>query len=201
MRPYQILYQVDQAMKRVETGLILVNLGNYSQGMYDVVIYGRSVTNILQKLRGVEPSFNEWYQPFREEMKNDELMKFFYKLRSQMLKEGISPVSIEVGLEPFNLKKIQEKYPKPKNATRLVLGTGVNGSFYEVKNADGSIEKKPVDFKVTPRIIQRFTDGPKTHLGINIEGETAIQMAEYFVVYLRKLITSAHDKFSRKQKT
>jgi len=55
---FQILHIVDLAMRRTEKGLLMAQNGDFSQGIYDLVIHGRSVTNILQTLRGTEPEFD-----------------------------------------------------------------------------------------------------------------------------------------------
>jgi hypothetical protein len=53
-----------------------------------IAVYGRATTNVLQNLRGVVAGFDEWYAPIREWMEGDPLMKYFYKLRTRILKEG-----------------------------------------------------------------------------------------------------------------
>jgi hypothetical protein len=54
-----------------------------------ITVYGRATTNVLQKLRSVNRAeFDAWYAPVRAWMKDDPLMKYFYELRSRILKEG-----------------------------------------------------------------------------------------------------------------
>ena len=81
-----------------------------------------------------------------------------------MLKEGISPVTVEVGIELFDLNLFRKEHPKPPNTVELVLSSYGQDSYYKVRKANGSIEYVPVDFKVKQRIVQRFADGPKSHL-------------------------------------
>jgi len=196
MMTFQILYQVDKALERTETGLLMAKMGNYSQGMYDLVIHGRSITNILQTLRGTEPDFDSWYIPFREEMAKDELMKFFYKLRSMMLKEGISPVHVEHSFVQADVEKLfSHSRKRPPNTIRVVIGS--NESYCEVRKDDGSIEKVPIKDKMPVRFTQRFHNAPRTHMGEDIEGESALQMAERYVKYLRFLVSEAHRRFDR----
>jgi hypothetical protein len=54
-----------------------------------ITVYGLATTHVLQNLRRVgRAEFDEWYAPIREWMKGDPLMRYFYTLRSRILKEG-----------------------------------------------------------------------------------------------------------------
>jgi hypothetical protein len=60
-------------------------------GFCGVVVFGRSVTNAMQNLRSFdEKAFNDWYGPWEAEMRADPLLRYFYELRTQILK-GIAP--------------------------------------------------------------------------------------------------------------
>ena len=53
-----------------------------------MVVFGRSVTNVLQTLRSVDrEGFDRWYLPYRKQMEDDALLRYFYRLRSIILKE------------------------------------------------------------------------------------------------------------------
>ena len=54
-----------------------------------MITAGRSVTWILQKLRSREATFKSWYEPIREEMKADSLLRYFNKIRTILEKEGM----------------------------------------------------------------------------------------------------------------
>lgn len=194
---FHILNKVDITLQHAENGYQLVVLGMTSQGMKDLIVYGRSVTFVLQNLRKTEPDFDVWYQPFYKEMESDEMMKFFNKLRSKILKEGEVPVTIEMGFPAIDIKEIKKQHPKPENATRLVIGSNNSGSYWEIKNPDGSLEKRRIDVSFQPILIQRFKNGPKEHLGENIEGETVEQMAKRYLKYLRNVVSEAHRRFDR----
>jgi hypothetical protein len=57
----------------------------------NVIVWGRAVTNVLQNLRGKAEGFDEWYEPWREEMATDPLLRFLYQQRSEILKRGTDP--------------------------------------------------------------------------------------------------------------
>lgn len=59
-----------------------------TQGLYNIAVFGRAVTNALQGLRTYNRhAFDEWYEPWRAEMQNDPLCRFFYGLRTDLLKK------------------------------------------------------------------------------------------------------------------
>jgi hypothetical protein len=69
-------------------------------GLHNVVVFGRSVSFVLQTLRGVdEARFDKWYAPWQAEMRADPLLNYFSELRTEILKEGLPPVSASVHIE------------------------------------------------------------------------------------------------------
>jgi hypothetical protein len=67
-------------------------------GFVAVVVFGRSVTNALQNLRTFDQrAFEDWYEPWQREMRADPLLRWFYVLRSNILK-GIAPlIAVVIG--------------------------------------------------------------------------------------------------------
>ncbi len=72
-------------------------------GLRNLVVFGRAVTNVLQKLRTpLGSDFENWYSGVQKELRADQLMKFFYDLRSEILKEGsIGPLSVHTHIQSF----------------------------------------------------------------------------------------------------
>ena len=64
-------------------------------GLRNLIVFGRSVTFVLQNLRTVvgKERFDLWYEPHQESMKQDVVMKYFVKLRNELEKQGLLPVS------------------------------------------------------------------------------------------------------------
>jgi hypothetical protein len=58
-------------------------------GLRNVVVFGRSVSYVLQTLRRIDRlRFDAWYAPYEREMRGDALMRYFHDLRNKILKEG-----------------------------------------------------------------------------------------------------------------
>jgi hypothetical protein len=61
-------------------------------GFFCIAVFGRAVTNAMQNLRTFDKAaFDEWYAPWQLEMRGDSLCRYFYELRSKILK-NIDPL-------------------------------------------------------------------------------------------------------------
>lgn len=92
--------QPSHVMTRAGTMLQLVEMGlsdiddpdmiflRIMRGLYNIAVFGRAVTNALQGLRRYDrQAFDEWYTPWLAEMTDDPLCRFFYVLRTDLLKK------------------------------------------------------------------------------------------------------------------
>lgn len=115
-----------QIVQDAQDTLFTARLGlehlNYSDpkvrmaGLRNVVVFGRAITNVLQNLRSTESDFDAWYLPCVEAMRADALLKYFYNLRSQILKEGdiATSVSVKFSGDPTALMRSFKAPPKAK---------------------------------------------------------------------------------------
>ena len=113
-----ILKEAENTLFTAHLGLKLLYGTNPHErlaGLRNLIVFGRAVTNVLQNLRSTEgeKKFNEWYQPKVEEMKKDDISNYFYKLRSEILKEGT--LNVHSSLEfSGNLKSIMQRFQAPQ---------------------------------------------------------------------------------------
>jgi hypothetical protein len=59
----------------------------------------RNISYAIQKEGKPKKNFAKWWNEKREQMREDELMKFFYELRNYSIKEGTNKVSQQSGLQ------------------------------------------------------------------------------------------------------
>src|SRR5438132_10702126 len=100
-----VLRAARQTLATVEKGLADLASGDPNRrvaGLHNLVVFGRAVTNVLQNLRSSEPDFDAWYGPHRAEMEADPLLKYLYELRSEILKEGVSPLGTSMHIHHFS---------------------------------------------------------------------------------------------------
>lgn len=70
----------------------------------------RNVTFILQSEKSVFKNFNNWYLPWQEKMKNDDVMKWLHEARNRVVKKGdLETKSIaRVNILTYENKKVME---------------------------------------------------------------------------------------------
>lgn len=140
-----ILRATDETLQSAEWGLADL-LGQDPRrrmsGLRNLVVFGRAVTNALQNLRtAVGPDrFDAWYSARQEEMRTDELMRYFYVLRSQILKEGsVGEVrmSLSMSATGTELMTVMQQKPPP-GAKGFFIGDHLGGSGWHVELPDGT---------------------------------------------------------------
>jgi hypothetical protein len=108
----------------------------------NVAVFGRAVTNVLQNLRSTESAFDDWYVGVKKDMESDELMRFFYALRSRILKQGDARTGSYAHIASLSWPQDERKFgPPPKNAKSFFMGDALGGSGWEVEVSPGVIEK------------------------------------------------------------
>lgn len=175
-------------------------------GLLNAVTYGRSVTKILQKLRSAEEiDFDAWYQRYREEMEWDPLMKFFYSLRNELLKEGkdrtVTSSYIRDLKFPEDLRKI-EPPPTGTEVEGFFIGDQTGGTGYEIKLPDGSKEKYYVELPEEIGSVKlHFKNPPETHLGENVKGKSAERLCIMYIKYLEDAMKDAKQTFLESERS
>lgn len=88
---------VDEVLRSARQMLELARLGasDFAEGqrrrvsgLYNAVSNGRSVTFVLQKLKGRAPGFEVWYSEVQASLKEDAVARWFVELRNRIEKEG-----------------------------------------------------------------------------------------------------------------
>jgi hypothetical protein len=163
-------------------------------GLRNVVVFGRSVTNVLQNLRSLKQDFDDWYQPYVKEMEADELMRFFYKLRSEILKQGAVDVHSSVRLNG-DLMAVFRHYKAPPRAKGFFIGDPIGGSGWEVEVGEGETEKYYVQL---PNEIPGLRVDMKIHFSQAPEafqGASATELCERYLAYLEGMVADAKKVF------
>lgn len=198
-----VLRRTEAALEVAQSGLDDLNGEDDSRqlaGFHVVVVFGRSVTNVLQGLRSaVGPAFDEWYEPWQSEMRRDKLLRFFYKMRSTILKEGDLGVdytarSARISKEgQLALSKLFDNRPEGAplwlGAKQLVwtLPPDAQGNVAEVT------VPTPEGVEVDETI--RFCRPPRRHLGRKLHDDSLAGLAQLYVTYLSALVAAAKAQF------
>lgn len=170
-------------------------------GLQNLVVFGRAVTNVLQNLRSIDrEAFDRWYEPYRAQMEDDELMRFFYELRSEILKRGNLPVSAGVHIHHLVLSEDLSRFGlPPKGAVSFFIGDSKGRSGWDVKLPDGSTETYYVHWPEDMLSVNvLFSSPPSSHLGNPIRKRNAEDLGELYFEYLREMVADAHRAFAPK---
>src|SRR5205085_500431 len=129
-----ILRDAAETLETAEVGLSdLLDRANPPRrlpGLRNLTVFGRAVTNVLQNLRtpaGV--AFDDWYAPIQTQMANDELLRYFYRLRSVVLKEGsVPPIGSSMYIEHLDMREFQPLMAHPPRGARsFFMGDQLGG--------------------------------------------------------------------------
>jgi len=168
-------------------------------GLRNLVVFGRAVTNVLQNLRSTEKSFDEWYQTYVDEMKVDPLMKFFYELRTRILKRGEMAVGNYAHINKFEFPRDMVKFgPPPKKAKGFFIGDQTGGSGWEVEVQPGVVEKYYIDLPGDVGVAGLyFHDAPGLNDTSNIGEKDVVKLSERYLSFLERIVADAEKTFSR----
>jgi hypothetical protein len=175
----------------------------YMPGLRAVVTFGRAVTNVLQNLRGVvgKQDFDEWYLPLQDEMQQDALLRFFYLLRTEVLKKGTLQVSMSGKFDWAEYGDMQSLMQNPPAGARSFFIEGGQRGGWRVELPDGTIGTYYVDL---PDHVRRtvtegfhFADPPLTHLGKPLQDTSVAALARVYVAYLENLLAQATARFGQ----
>jgi hypothetical protein len=100
IEPSRVLTRAMTMLRLVRQGLRDMEETEYDRvllGFFAVVIFGRAVTNALQNLRTFDrTAFDDWYGPWQLQMKEDPLLLWFYRLRTELLKDFDPAIGVVV---------------------------------------------------------------------------------------------------------
>jgi hypothetical protein len=117
-------------------------------GLYNAVTNGRSVTFVIQKLRGRAAGFDEWYEGVVAALQADEVGRWFVKLRNRIEKEGsLGEVSTYGELHRLDDDLITRLFAHaPPNTAGIFFGDEWGRSGWDVRLVDGT--RVPVFFQL-----------------------------------------------------
>ena len=191
-------------LKRTEETLYTAKLGlnglssadprERMAGLRNLVVFGRAVTNVLQNLRTIEPEFEEWYSSYVQEMLENPLMKYFYKLRSEILKQGTVRIGIAMNFSgnPFELAR---RSPPPPGAKSFFIGDEIGGSGWEVELPDGTKTKYYVTI---PSDLANFELDIKLHFSGapgDLQDVPIEELCASYIGYLENMLADARRRF------
>lgn len=166
-------------------------------GLRNVCVYGHATTQALQNLRHIEDGFNEWYEPVRKRMEADSLMRFFWNLRSDILKKGdLSGLVQERAFANTQGGGILTNPPGFAVGFALPDETGRPG--WLVEDPDGTQRVVRTHWQDGTAMMHRFdfVNAPSQHRGEELTDRSVLALARLYTDYLREVVADAGKNFS-----
>ena len=204
-----MIQQIEKTLNTMKMGIDQYENSSHDQsqkdaGLRDAVVFGRAVTNSLQKLRGTEvgrEEFDAWYTPWQKKLKEDPGFKFLYKLRSQILKEGILKTSSGIQINHLNTSNVYELMKKaPFNVKSTFIGDAYGRSGFEVILPDGSIEKYYIELPdcIDVETSLEINKVPHYKGYYNNKITNTTTLLDYYYKFLYTMVADAKLKFLMK---
>lgn len=138
--------RAQQVLDTAYFGLKVLKSGDPSErsaGLRNVLVFGRSVTFVIQNLRSIvgESRFNSWYAPFQDEMRADPLMRYFVDARNNLEKQGRLDVAVSGTIHSFNSYDLEKLEKPPFESTSFFMGDQNGGSGWEMDLGSGESVK------------------------------------------------------------
>lgn len=198
-----ILHFAQDTLETAEFRLRMVQSGNPTlrkTGMRNLIVFVRAVTNTLQQLRSVGPDFESWYQPWVDRIRADPIMSYFYKLRSEILKEGKMKTGVSVHIEHLDMGALIAVVPKPPGAKSFFIGDQLGGSGREVVLPNGETQKFYIQFPQDVPGVQitvnlHLADAPPEIRDVLVQ-----KLCEYYYSQLAALCQEAKERFNARQR-
>jgi hypothetical protein len=181
--------RAEQVLDTAYFGLKVLKTGAPSErsaGLRNVLVFGRSVTFVIQNLKSIvgEDRFNRWYAPIQDQMRADPLMRYFVEARNNLEKQGRLDVGVSGtihGLSDSDFAKLEKP---PFESTSFFMGDQNGGSGWEMDLGGGESIKYYITIpKSVGEFRQVFLSLPE-----NIPSEIRdLSVDELCSIYLDKL--------------
>ncbi|WP_374088534.1 hypothetical protein [Methylomicrobium lacus] len=193
----QVIRRAEEILQTAQHGLEDLKSGNGSKrfaGLQNLLVFGRSVTFVIQNLRSVVEDFDRWYSPIQEQLRADEVMKYFVELRNQILKQGRLQTAIEINAS-FSSNDLQKLGTPPPGAKGFFIGDQFGGSGWTIELPDGSEAKYYVELpRSIAEVKQVFADVPESARAA-MEGKSVEELGEQYLAKLGEIVDSCRKHF------
>jgi len=125
-------------------------------------------------------------------MRADPLLRYFYTLRSKILKQGRLTTGSSLHIKNFSSRDMHRFGPPPMGARGFFMRDQAGGSGWEVQLPDGTIEKHYVDLPgdIGSTAIH-LPDAPRKHRGEVIPDTRIETLATLYYEYLSMMVADA----------
>lgn len=202
----EVRKQIDVVLRRVEETLQTAQhgledlLGKDTARQYtslrNLIVFGRSVTFVLQNLRGVVGiDFDAWYEPQKTAMSADPLMRYFVQARNELEKQGKLSVGHSLHISSFSEADMARFGTPPVGAVSFFIGDSVGGTGWVVRTEAGATENYYVELPVDIGIVRRHFVNLLPKDAPDLQGKTIEELSAEYLRRLHALVGRARTHF------
>lgn len=187
-------------LKLEDTNIIfkmLININNaieFRTLFNSFLTSSRAITNAMQKEGKHISGFNIWYNLKREEMRNDELLKFIHKARTEDFHEGMHRLTFpSAKFKKFSTENLN---PPAPNAS---IGIGLEGPYWVINKGTPHQQRIPITQGGGYSIKISIKNAPTKHGNKTISKNDPITICNLALNYYKELVFEAINKFSSSQ--
>ena len=195
-----IIRKAEDTLKTARFGYEDLTSGNRARrypGLRNLIVFGRSVTFVLQNLKTPVGSerFEKWYLPIQVDLKTNPIMRYFVDLRNEILKQGKTPSIHMSASMSFSSSDMAKLGSPPPGATGFFIGDQTGGSGWVITLADGSEEHYYIDIPECMAKVKQHFSGLPVPDDHELKDKSIEELCDYYLVELEKLIDSARVEF------
>ncbi|MDD5127312.1 MAG: hypothetical protein PHR43_04350 [Dehalococcoidales bacterium] len=172
-----------KAMKAARNSL------EFRAGFTSFLSSARAITYVLQKEGAHIIGFGDWYASKQNDMKNDPLLKFIHKARTEDFHEGKPNLRFGTHIDHFSTNDV-----KP---TAAPIEIGVDGIFQIADKGTPKERRIPIE-SGKYRIAISIENPPTEHLGKMINDTSPVNICELSLQYFESIIYEANKAFNSK---
>ncbi|NCT70357.1 MAG: hypothetical protein GXC75_05385 [Xanthomonadaceae bacterium] len=194
-----VLRRVEETLQTAQHGLddlLGKDAARHYTGLRNLIVFGRSVTFVLQNLRGIVGiDFDAWYEPQKVAMSADPLMRYFVQSRNELEKQGKLSVGHSLHISSFSVADMARFGAPPVGAVSFFIGDSVGGTGWVVKAAEGATEKYYVELPADIGVVRRHFANLLSKDAPDLQGRTIEELSAEYVGRLRALVGRAQTHF------
>lgn len=201
--------EISEILRRAEETLAIAYCGlkmmddpqhtAYNFGLRNVITFSRSVTFVIQNIRGKHPDFEEWYNHQQSMMKSDPVFLYFKDARNNLEKQGRLDVTHSSTL--YDSRQLEKLAPfAPPGATGFFIGDEFGGSGWTVPTLSGGMHKFYVVLPTSVGKVEQYFYGTLADQHLGDSSQNTYDLATQYLGKLRSILDDAKNKFAPNQK-
>lgn len=192
--------RAEQVLQTAYFGLKILKKGDPSErstGLRNVLVFGRSVTFVVQNLRSIvgEQRFNKWYEPHQSAMRSDPLMKYFVEARNNLEKQGRLDVSVSCILYDISESEIAKLERPPFKTDSFFVGDHNGGSGWDMDIGGGETIPYYISIPKSLAEVKQVFCAMPDNVPVELRDLSVDELCEIYLERLTNLMSEVRKEF------